>query len=75
MNAQDITVGAVAVIFGVALLAGAAMNGPWLMQLAKARLLAGSIGATAARLLFAAVGIGLIVLGIAIASGWRINWT
>lgn len=75
MNPQDVTVGVVAVVLGVVLLAGAATNTPWLMQLAKTRMLAGAIGLTAARVMLAALGVGLIILGIAIAIGWRVVWT
>ncbi|MCI0358717.1 MAG: hypothetical protein L0211_09570 [Planctomycetaceae bacterium] len=74
MQPLDILVGTVAIIFGLFLMAGAALDAPWLMTLAKPRMLADSIGKPAARLVFAALGIGLIVLGIAIARGWRVDW-
>jgi len=74
MQPLDVLVGVVALLFGLFLACGAALDAPWLMALAKARLLAESIGKSAARLLIAALGIGLIVLGIAVARGWRVPW-
>jgi hypothetical protein len=74
MQRLDLLVGAVSVLFGVFLAGGAAMNAPWLMQLAKPRLLAGAIGNPLARSVLGALGVGLVALGIAIASGWQVNW-
>lgn len=74
MQPLDVFVGAVAALFGLLLLAGAILDGPWLMSLAKPRLLADAIGKPAVRVLLAIVGIGLIVLGVAVARGWRVNW-
>jgi len=74
MQLLDVLVGVVAILFGLILTCGAALDAPWLMALAKPRLLAGSIGKPATRLLLAAIGIGLIVLGIAVARGWRVQW-
>ena len=74
MQRLDLLVGAVSVLFGLLLAGGAALDAPRLMALAKPRLLAEAIGKPAARLLIAALGIGLIVLGIAVASGWRVHW-
>lgn len=74
MQRLDLLVGAISVLFGLFLACGAALDAPWLMALAKPRLLAGSIGKPATRLLLAAIGIGLIVLGIAVARGWRVQW-
>jgi hypothetical protein len=74
MQAQDVLVGTVAALLGLMLLAGGALNAPWLMQLGKPRLLTAAIGPAGARLLVAAIGIALIALGVAIGSGWRIDW-
>jgi hypothetical protein len=74
MQPLDLLVGGVAIAFGLALLAGTILDGPWLMSLAKPRLLADAIGRPAARVLLAIVGVGLIVLGVAVARGWRVNW-
>jgi len=74
MQRLDILVGVVAIFFGLLLACGAALDAPWLMALAKPRLLAESMGKPAARLFIAAIGIGLIALGIAVARGWRVQW-
>jgi len=74
MQPLDILVGTVAIVFGLFLIAGATLDGPWLMSLAKPRLLADAIGKPAARVLLAVIGVGLIVLGIVVARGWRVNW-
>jgi hypothetical protein len=74
MQRLDLLVGCVAAIFGLALLVGAAVDGSWLMSLAKARRLVDAIGKTAARLVLAALGLGLMAIGAMIASGWRVNW-
>jgi len=74
MQRLDILVGVVASLLGLFLVSGATLDAPWLMSLAKPRLLAGSIGKPAARLLIATIGIGLIALGIAVARGWRVDW-
>ena len=74
MQLPDLFVGGASMLVGLFLAGGAALDAPWLMALAKSRLLAEAIGKTAARVLIALVGLGLIVLGIAIASGWRIHW-
>jgi hypothetical protein len=74
MQPLDVLVGVVAILCGLFLACGATLNAPWLMALSKPRLLAGSIGKPAARLLIATIGIGLIVLGIAVARGWRVDW-
>ena len=74
MQRLDILVGVVSILFGLFLACGAAFDAPWLMALAKPRLLAGSIGKPAARTVIAAIGLGLIVLGIAVARGWRVHW-
>ncbi len=61
-------------LFGLFLAGGATLDAPWLMALAKPRLLADSIGKRAARVVLAMLGIGMVALGIAIARGWRVEW-
>ena len=74
MQLPDLVVGTLSIALGVALAAGALLKDSWLMSLAKPRLLADAVGKPAARVLITAVGIGLIVLGVAIALGWRVMW-
>ena len=71
---QDLFVGLVAIVFGGLLALGALFDAKPLMSLAKPRLLADSLGNTAARMIIAAIGITVIGLGLLIASGWRIRW-
>jgi hypothetical protein len=71
---HDLFVGIVAIVVGCLLVAGAMVESPALMALAKSRRLAESLGKTAARWIIAAVGGASIVIGVLIASGWRIRW-
>jgi hypothetical protein len=75
MQLPDLVVGTLSIAVGVGLAAGAIMKDSWLMSLPKPRLLVEAIGPRAARVLITALGIGLIVLGVAIARGWRIVWS
>ena len=75
MAVQDLFVGAVAGMFGLALIAAAAFDSQWLMQLAHPRMLAESLGKTGARILIGLLGLALIALGAAVASGWRVHWS
>ena len=75
MQLPDLVVGTLSIALGVALAAGALIKDSWLMSLAKPRLLAEAIGPRAARVLIALVGVGLVVLGVAIARGWRVTWS
>ena len=74
MHLPDLVVGSLGVIAGAILVAVAATDWPWLMRLPKWRLLTEAIGKPAARVVIALIGLGLIVGGIAIAAGWRMNW-
>lgn len=74
MQRLDLLVGCVSAVFGLALIVGAALDGPWLMSLAKARALESAIGKTPARVALAALGLGLVAIGAMIASGWRVEW-
>ncbi len=71
---HDLFVGLVAIIIGGLMIAGAAVESPTLMALAKARWLSESLGKTAARWIIAGVGAASVVIGLLIASGWRIRW-
>lgn len=71
---HDLFVGVVAIVVGVLLIAGAAVENPTLMALAKARRLNEALGKTAARWIIASIGGASIVIGVLIASGWRIHW-
>ena len=71
---HDFFVGAVAIVVGCLLIFGAAAESPMLMALAKARWLSESLGKTAARWVIAAIGGVSVVIGVLIASGWRIHW-
>jgi hypothetical protein len=70
----DYIIAAVGLVTGFALLLGGAMNAAWLMELAKVRGLATSVGVTAARLICMAIGAAVILLGILVATGWRPSW-
>jgi len=72
--AQDLLVGIAAVFFGGLLVVGAIVEAKPLMTLTKPRLLAESVGKTAARWIIGAVGAALIAMGVLIASGWRMRW-
>jgi hypothetical protein len=71
---QDLFVGIIAVIVGCLLMVGAIFDLAPLMSLAKAQLLAQTIGKTAARWAIAAIGLGSIAMGLIVAGGWRIRW-
>ena len=75
MPIQDYFVGGASALCGVFLIAGAALDADWLMGLRRPRLLAESIGKSAARWTLGLVGVGLIALGGVIASGWRADWS
>ena len=75
MQLPDLIVGTLSIAIGVGLAAGALIKDSWLMSLAKPRLLVEAIGKPAARVLITALGVSLIVLGVAIARGWRIMWS
>jgi hypothetical protein len=74
MQTLDLLVGTVAVVLGLVIAGGAAIDGAWLMSLAKPRMLAETLGKPAARFVLALVGIACAALGVAIAAGWRVNW-
>ena len=65
------------IVGGAAILVGCAIGGRALLSMDRAaeypkvRWLEGRIGRPATRLFLVAVGIGLIILGVAIALGWK----
>ena len=71
---HDLFVGVVAILIGCLLIAGALLESPTLMALAKARRLSEALGKTTTRWFIAAIGGVSIVIGALIASGWRIRW-
>jgi hypothetical protein len=71
---HDLFVGLVAIVVGCLLIAGAVVESPTLMALAKARRLSQTLGKTTARWIVAAIGGFSIAIGALIASGWRIRW-
>jgi hypothetical protein len=75
MAVHDVFVGTVAGALGLVLVAAAISRGQWLMQLARARMLAAALGETGARVLIGLIGLALLALGAAIAFGWRVHWS
>lgn len=75
MELPDVVVGVVSAGLGIFLTAGATLNGRWLMELGRPKLLAAAIGSPAARITLGLLGIGLIALGVVIALGWRVHWS
>ena len=69
MLITDLFVGSVAIILGSLVVAAAIFNWQWYYELHKARLVEGFCGRKGARLFFAVLGLGLILLGGAIAGG------
>ena len=67
-------VGFLSAACGCFLVAGAALDAAWLMELRRPQMLAESIGRRAARWMVGLIGIALIVVGGVIASGWRVHW-
>lgn len=70
-NFADQFVGIAAVCVGLFVGAAAATNWPWYYTLRSARFLEARLGRTGARMVHAVVALGLIALGIAIATGHR----
>jgi hypothetical protein len=75
MALQDVVVGVVAGCLGLYLIAGAATNGRWLMELGRPRMLVAALGPAAARISLGLLGVGLVALGVAVALGWRVHWS
>jgi hypothetical protein len=73
MIAQEIFVGAVSIVLGGVCIAAAIFNWPWTYEFQKARWIQRLCGRTGARIFFALLGVGLIVLGCAIALGFAPN--
>ena len=71
---HNYVVASLAALLGLVLIAGALLDGPWLMQLPKAQRLTELLGRRASRIVLALLGIALIALAGVIASGWRMQW-
>jgi hypothetical protein len=74
MQTQDLFIGGVVALFGAALVVGAAQGRNWLLERRAAKALTGRLGPSTARAMLGLAGLALIALGIALASGWRLNW-
>ena len=75
MPLHDWFVGSVSILAGLSLAFAAAVDSAWFFELHKPRLLTASLGRGRARLLFAALGLIFIALGIWIAAGYRVGWS
>ena len=71
---HDFFVDALAILFGCMLTIGAIFNAAPLMSLAKPKRLADAVGTGWARGIIGAIGLAAIVMGVLIASGWRMRW-
>lgn len=69
MISADLFVGAVAIAIGLFVSSAALFNWDWYYQLHKARWIESIWGRSGARVFFGILGLGLIVLGAAIATG------
>jgi hypothetical protein len=74
MQLPDLVIGSISAIVGLLLIASAATDSAWLARLPKSRLLVEAVGKSAARIAIAALGLLAIVMGLLIASGWRMHW-
>jgi len=68
---EDLFVGTVSVAIGVLLITCALANWQWCYSLGTARWLQRYLGRGRTRLLHGVLGLGLLALGVAIASGYR----
>jgi hypothetical protein len=73
MMAADVFVGIVAMVIGVASLAAAVTNREYFYQFPKIRWIEKKGGRAAARAFYTLLGVLLILLGAAIACGFRFN--
>jgi len=73
VNWQDAVVGGVAIALAAALVLAAALDSAWFFSLRKSNWLATRFGRGRARLILAAVGLALAILGVAIMLGWAPN--
>ena len=71
---SDWIVGGVSILLGLALCVGAATAARQLFDLPKVRWLDQRVGRQATQAILVALGIALVVLGIAIARGWKVHW-
>jgi hypothetical protein len=74
ITTQDIAVAVMAALVGLLMVAGSLLDSAHLMNLAKPRLLAESVGRRRARVVLGCLGLAVLVIAAFIASGWRIRW-
>lgn len=68
---EDLFVGAASIILGLFLIGCAVTGWDWYYALGTARWIQQRLGRRGARLVHALVGLGLVVLGVAIVLGYR----
>lgn len=74
MKPLDLVVGAVACSLGALFLLAGILGREELLRLSRLQRLIAQTGRIAARVISAILGLALIALGIAIATGWRLSW-
>jgi small neutral amino acid transporter SnatA (MarC family) len=75
MTALDLVVGAASIGLGILLCVTGAANLDYLQHHSKLRWLTAALGRTGARVVCSIVGLLLVALGVAIALGWRMQWS
>ena len=68
---EDLFVGSVATAIGLLLVTAAVANWSWYYSLRSARFLESKLTRTGARIVHGLVGLALVALGLAIATGFR----
>ena len=68
---EDLFVGGAAIALGLFLISCAVRNSEWFYSMRTARWLQRALGRRGARVVHTLLGVGLIVLGVAIAQGYR----
>lgn len=70
MNGNDLIVGVVLSAMGGVLAVGSLVRYEWIAQMPKAKLLEASLGPANTRIALFALGTGILLLGLATATGW-----
>lgn len=70
----DWIVGGVAILLGVALCFSAVTSSQRLFELPKIRWLESRLGRQATQAILAIIGVALLIVGITVTLGWKINW-
>lgn len=73
MNSTDLFVGSVAGVVGLVILLAGALNWQRSYEYRPARWIEAAYGRNLARAFYVLLGLGLIVLGVAISQGWGFN--